>query len=57
MLSQVTANELLSHAAGIHDEAPMQGSHDNSALGNGIRASTDAWFFTAPGKHHLVCES
>jgi CubicO group peptidase (beta-lactamase class C family) len=50
MLSQVTANQLLSHTAGIHDEAPMQGSHDDSALGSGIRAWTDAWFFTAPGK-------
>lgn len=50
MLSQVTANQLLSHTAGIHDEAPMKGSHDDAALGNGIRAWTDAWFFTAPGK-------
>jgi len=50
MLSQVTANQLLSHTAGIHDEAPMQGSHDDAALGNGIRAWTDAWFFTGPGK-------
>lgn len=50
MLSSVTANQLLSHTAGIHDEAPMQGSHDDAALGDGIRAWTDAWFFTAPGK-------
>jgi CubicO group peptidase (beta-lactamase class C family) len=28
----------------------MQGPHDDAALGNGIRAWTDAWFFTAPGK-------
>lgn len=50
MLAGVTANQLLSHTAGIHDEAPMQGPHDDAALGNGIRAWTDAWFFTAPGK-------
>jgi CubicO group peptidase (beta-lactamase class C family) len=50
MLSGVTANQLLSHTAGIHDEAPMQGPHDDAALGAGIRAWTDAWFFTAPGK-------
>jgi D-alanyl-D-alanine carboxypeptidase len=50
MLAGVTANQLLSHTAGIHDEAPMQGSHDDAALGSGIRAWTDAWFFTAPGK-------
>jgi CubicO group peptidase (beta-lactamase class C family) len=50
MLAGVTANQLLSHTAGIHDEAPMQGSHDDAALGSGIRAWTGAWFFTAPGK-------
>ncbi len=50
MLARVTANQLLSHTAGLHDEAPMQGSHDDAALGSGIRAWTDAWFFTAPGK-------
>jgi len=49
-LSQVTANQLLSHTAGIHDEAPMYGSHDDSALGNGIRSWSDDWLFTAPGK-------
>ena len=49
-LSQVTASQLLSHTAGIHDEAPMYGSHDDAALGNGIRAWTDGWLFTAPGK-------
>jgi CubicO group peptidase (beta-lactamase class C family) len=50
MLAGVTANQLLSHTAGIHDEAPMLGLHDDEALGAGIRAWTDAWFFTAPGK-------
>lgn len=49
-LSRITANQLLSHTAGIHDEAPMYGSHDDAALGNGIRAWTDAWLFTSPGK-------
>ena len=37
-LSRITANQLLTHTAGIHDEAPMYGSHDDSALGNGIRS-------------------
>jgi CubicO group peptidase (beta-lactamase class C family) len=50
MLDGVTANQLLSHTAGIHDEAPMNGPHDDAALGNGIRAWTDAWFFTQPGR-------
>jgi len=49
-LSQITASQLLSHTAGIHDESPMYGSHDDAALGNGIRAWTDGWLFTAPGK-------
>jgi CubicO group peptidase (beta-lactamase class C family) len=49
-LSQVTANQLLSHTAGIHDEAPMYGSHDDAALGNAIRGWTDSWLFTEPGK-------
>jgi len=50
MLAGVTANQLLSHTAGIHDEAPMQGPHDDAALGAGIRTWTDGWFFTTPGK-------
>jgi CubicO group peptidase (beta-lactamase class C family) len=49
-LSRVTANQLLSHTSGIHDEAPMYGSHDDAALGNGIRGWSDDWLFTAPGK-------
>jgi len=49
-LSRVKANQLLSHTAGIRDEAPMYGSHDDAALGNGIRAWTDAWLFTDPGR-------
>jgi len=49
-IGAVTANQLLSHTAGIRDEAPMWGSHDDSALGAGIRQWTDAWLFTQPGK-------
>jgi CubicO group peptidase (beta-lactamase class C family) len=49
-LAAVTANQLLSHTAGIHDEAPMYGSHDDSALGAGIRKWTDGWLFTKPGR-------
>jgi CubicO group peptidase (beta-lactamase class C family) len=49
-ISQVTASQLLSHTAGLRDEAPMFGSHDDSALGSGIRAWTDDWLFTSPGK-------
>jgi CubicO group peptidase (beta-lactamase class C family) len=49
-LSQITANQLLSHTAGIRDEAPMCGSHDDAALGAGIRGWTDDWLFTSPGR-------
>jgi len=49
-LAKITANQLLSHTAGIHDEAPMFGSHDETALGAGIHSWTDAWLFTDPGK-------
>jgi len=49
-LSRITADQLLSHTAGIRDDAPMYGSHDDSALGNGIRAWSDEWLFTSPGK-------
>jgi CubicO group peptidase (beta-lactamase class C family) len=49
-ISAITANQLLSHTAGIHDEAPMYGSHDDSALAAGIRKWTDEWLFTKPGR-------
>jgi CubicO group peptidase (beta-lactamase class C family) len=49
-IGQVTAGQLLSHTAGIRDEAPMYGSHDDSALRAGIRAWTDQWLFTGPGR-------
>jgi len=49
-LAKITADQLLSHTSGLRDEAPMYGSHDDSGLGNGIHAWTDAWLFTQPGK-------
>jgi CubicO group peptidase (beta-lactamase class C family) len=49
-LSQVTANQLLSHTAGIYDIAPMYGSQDESALGAGIRSWTDSVVFIPPGR-------
>jgi CubicO group peptidase (beta-lactamase class C family) len=49
-LAIITANQLLSHTAGLHDEAPPYGSHDDSALGSGIHAWTEAWLFTPPGR-------
>lgn len=49
-LARVTAHQLLTHSAGLADEAPMYGSQDDSALGAGIRAWKDDKFFTEPGK-------
>lgn len=49
-LAKITAHQLLSHTAGIRDEAPMFGLHDDSALGDNIRSMTDRFLFTEPGK-------
>ena len=49
-LSQLTANQLLSHTSGFFDEAPMFGSNDETALENEVRSWTDARFFTEPGR-------
>ena len=49
-IARLTANQLLSHTAGLKDEAPMFGSHDEAALGDGIRKWTAAFLFTEPGK-------
>ncbi len=48
-IGRITANQLLSHTSGLHDEAPMFGSHDETALGLGIRAWKPDFFFTDPG--------
>ena len=49
-ISKVTANQLLSHTAGIRDSVISYGPHDDTALGKEVRSWTDAWLFTAPGK-------
>jgi CubicO group peptidase (beta-lactamase class C family) len=49
-IARLTPNQLMSHTAGIKDEAPMFGSHDESALGEGIHKWTAAYLFTVPGK-------
>ncbi len=48
-LAQVTAHQLLTHNAGVRDEAPMFGLHDDSALGAGIRAMGEDFLFAPPG--------
>jgi len=49
-VASVTAHQLLSHTAGIFDNAPMYGLHDDSALGNEVRSWKEDQFFTEPGK-------
>jgi CubicO group peptidase (beta-lactamase class C family) len=49
-LAAITANQLLSHTAGILDEAPMFGSHDDEALKREVAGWKDDRFFTQAGK-------
>ncbi len=49
-VGRATAHQLLTHTAGLMDTAVMNGSHDDEALGTGIRAWTDAYLFTGPGR-------
>lgn len=49
-IGKLTANQLLSHTSGLHDEAPMFGSHDESALGAGIHTWKADFLFAAPGR-------
>jgi CubicO group peptidase (beta-lactamase class C family) len=49
-IGKLTANQLLCHTSGLHDEAPMFGSHDETALGNGIHAWKADFLFAPPGR-------
>jgi CubicO group peptidase (beta-lactamase class C family) len=49
-IGRVTADQLLSHQSGFFDEAPMSGSHDETALEKEVRSWSDGRFFTEPGK-------
>jgi CubicO group peptidase (beta-lactamase class C family) len=48
-IGQVTAHQLLTHTAGVRDEAPMFGLHDETALGAGIRAMDEGFLFAPAG--------
>jgi len=47
-IGKLTANQLLSHTSGLRDEAPMFGSHDEAALGNGIHIWKAAFLMEGP---------
>lgn len=49
-IGALTANQLLSHTSGLRDEAPMFGSHDETALGIGIHAWKADFLFAPPGR-------
>lgn len=49
-IGQLTANQLLSHTSGLHDEAPMFGSHDETALGIGIHTWQADFLFAPSGR-------
>lgn len=49
-LAALTAHQLLSHTSGILDNAPMFGSHDESAMKLEVAGWKDDKFFTEPGK-------
>jgi CubicO group peptidase (beta-lactamase class C family) len=48
--ARLTSHQLLTHTAGLADETKMEGLHDESALGEGLRARDDSLCFTEPGK-------
>jgi CubicO group peptidase (beta-lactamase class C family) len=49
-LACLTAHQLLSHTAGLKDEAPCYGLHDVSTLADTVRSWNDGYVFTQPGK-------
>ena len=49
-IGKLTANQLLTHTSGLRDEAPMFGSHDETALGNGIHTWKADFLFAPPGR-------
>jgi CubicO group peptidase (beta-lactamase class C family) len=48
-IGRLTAHQLLTHTAGLKDQAVMNGPHDDSGLGAGIRQWNADRFFTQPG--------
>jgi len=48
-LEQVTSRQLLSHTAGLRDEAPMFGPHDETALADMVKSFKADYFFTDQG--------
>jgi len=49
-IAGLTAHQLLSHTAGLRDDAQMFGRHDDEALAETARALKDDFLFAAPGR-------
>jgi CubicO group peptidase (beta-lactamase class C family) len=49
-IAGLTAHQLLSHTAGLKDDAQMYGRHDDEALADTVRALKDDFLFAAPGR-------
>ena len=49
-IAGLTAHQLLSHTAGLNDDAQMFGRHDDEALAATVRGLKDDFFFAAPGR-------
>ena len=48
-IAALTLSQILSHTSGLKDAAVMNGRHDDSTLGEEIRAWKSDWLFTKPG--------
>lgn len=49
-IARLTMHQLLSHTAGLKDEAPMTGPLDETALAERVRGWNESMFFAEPGK-------
>jgi CubicO group peptidase (beta-lactamase class C family) len=49
-IAQVTAHQLLTHTAGLKDESPMYGRHDEMALADTVRSWKDDYCVSGPGQ-------
>jgi CubicO group peptidase (beta-lactamase class C family) len=49
-IAQLTPAQLMTHTAGLRDESPMNGLHDDTALAAGILKWKEDMFFTEPGR-------
>jgi len=49
-IGRLTTHQLMSHTAGLRDEAPAFGAHDESMLATTVKSWGDDYVFTEPGR-------